>query len=143
VQGQESMTIAPHTMGAHHWEHTYPAHACQVGVARHAIEDFLSGSLRADDAGLVVSEFATNSVLHSSSGDGGEFTLRVGLHQDYIWLECEDAGGVWYGPAHDGRPHGLDIVHALCGRSGWGVDKVGAGRVVWARLDLAADRSDP
>ena len=37
----------------------------------------------------------------------------------------------------DGRPHGLDVVEALTGPDGWGVEiTTGGRRVVWARLDL-------
>ncbi len=91
---------------------------------------------------LICSELATNSVLHSRSKDDGKFILRVVVHADYIWIECEDAGGPWHIPDNDGRPHGLDVVHALCGEGGWGVEDLDGGRtgrVVWARLEL--DRS--
>ena len=69
-------------------------------------------------------------------------SLAGWAHADYIWIECEDAGGPWHIPDNDGRPHGLDVVHALCGVGGWGVgdlDGGRTGRVVWARLEL--DRS--
>jgi hypothetical protein len=49
------------------------------------------------------------------SKNDGTFILRVLVHADYIWIECEDAGGPWHIPDDDGRPHGLDVVHALCG----------------------------
>ena len=79
------------------------------------------------------------ATLHSRSKDDGKFILRVVVHADYIWIECEDAGGPWHIPDNDGRPHGLDVVHALCGEGGWGVEVLDggrAGRVVWARLEL-------
>ena len=53
---------------------------------------------------------------------------RVTVHAEYIWIECEDAGGPWHTRPGGGRPHGLDVVHALCGEDGWGVE------------DLALDR---
>ncbi len=61
------------------------------------------------------------------------------VHAEYIWIECEDAGGPWLARHGDGRLHGLDLVLALCGQGGWGVeDLVGgrSGRVVWAGLRL-------
>jgi two-component sensor histidine kinase len=125
-----------YVIGARQWTRTYPACPRQIRVARHAIEEFVSGCPRADDAALIVCEIATNSVLHSQSGNGGAFTLRAVIQQDdYVWLECEDGGGAWRSRENDGRPHGLDIVAALCGDTGWGVDETGTGRVVWARLD--------
>jgi hypothetical protein len=63
----------------------------------------------------------------------------VTVHAEYIWIECEDAGGPWLARPGDGRPHGLDVVHALCGEDGWGVEDLDGGRtgrVVWARLRL-------
>jgi anti-sigma regulatory factor (Ser/Thr protein kinase) len=38
-------------------------------------------------------ELAANSVLHSRSKNDGKFILRVVVNADYIWIECEDAGG--------------------------------------------------
>jgi hypothetical protein len=53
-------------------------------------------------------------------------------------VEAEDLGGPWRGRQADDRPHGLDVVEALTGPGGWGVEPTtGGGRVVWARLDLA------
>ena len=52
--------------------------------------------------------------------------------------------GPWLGRPDDGRPHGLDVVHGLCGEGGWGVEDLSsgrAGRVVWARLELNGSRS--
>jgi anti-sigma regulatory factor (Ser/Thr protein kinase) len=119
-----------------HWEHTYPVEPREVRNARHAIEGFLSRNPRVEDAGLIVTEFATNAVLYS---DGGGFVVRAEVHQDHVRLECEDGGGIWHMRHDDGRPHGLDIVRALCGDGGWGTEETSEGRMVWARLDL--DRS--
>jgi serine/threonine-protein kinase RsbW len=116
---------------------TYPGTLCEVRHARHAVAEMLAGCPRADDAELVLSEFAANAVLHSRSGqDGGEFTVRAELHAgDFIWLEVEDAGGPWRVPAPDDRPHGLDLVSVLADE--WGIDAMsGGGRVCWCRLDL-------
>ena len=72
------------------WEGTYPARPCHVRDARHAVE----GSDRnaaSDETLLICSELTTNSVLHSRSKDDGKFVLRVTVHAEYIWIECEDA----------------------------------------------------
>lgn len=136
------MVAVPPAAGTHEWEGTYPARPRHVRDARHAAESFLSGCAAGDEALLICSELATNSVLHSRSKDDGKFILRVTVHADYIWIECEDLGGPWLARPGDGRPHGLDVVRALCGKGGWGVEDLDggrSGRVVWARLDL--DRS--
>jgi anti-sigma regulatory factor (Ser/Thr protein kinase) len=95
----------------------------QVRHARAALAALLRDCPRAGDAILIASEFATNSVLHSASRDGGEFTLRAEVHPDYVRIEVEDAGGPWRGgPRDDGRPHGFDVVEAIAGPRNWGVD---------------------
>jgi anti-sigma regulatory factor (Ser/Thr protein kinase) len=96
---------------------TYPGEPRQVGIARAALAGWLGGGPRADEAILVASEFATNSVLHSSSREGGAFILRAEVGQARLRIEVEDGGGPWHdGPREDGRPHGLDVVTAIAGR---------------------------
>jgi anti-sigma regulatory factor (Ser/Thr protein kinase) len=100
-------------------------------VARH-----LANCPAADNAVLIASEFAANSILHSHSR-GQQFTIRVHLRPGHIQVECQDAGGPWRPRRHDDdRPHGLDIVEALTGGpAGWGVQATGDGsRITWARL---------
>ena len=106
--------------------------------ARRAVARYLAGCPAADDAVLIASELASNAVLHSASR-GEFFTVRAELHPDYVWVEAEDLGGPWRHTQTDDRPHGLDVVEALTGPDGWGTDSTSdGGRVVWARLDLAA-----
>jgi anti-sigma regulatory factor (Ser/Thr protein kinase) len=122
------------------FEATYSADPRQVRTARHAVAEFLADfPVCADDAGLAISELAANSVLHSRSRDSGEFTVRAEIHQDYIWIECEDDGGPWHSRrADDGDGgRGLQVVEGLCGADHWGVDELTDGhRVVWARLAI-------
>src|SRR5205085_11338377 len=56
---------------------TYPAEPGQVRVARAGLAGWLGGRPLTDEVILVASEFATNAVLHSDSGQGGAFTLRA------------------------------------------------------------------
>jgi anti-sigma regulatory factor (Ser/Thr protein kinase) len=114
---------------------TYPAEPAQVRVARAALAGWLAGWPLADEAILVGSEFATNSVLHSASRHGGSFILRVEAGPGRVRIEVEDAGGAWRDePNGDGRPHGFDVVTALAGAGKWGIDGDVNGRVAWARL---------
>jgi anti-sigma regulatory factor (Ser/Thr protein kinase) len=113
----------------------YPAEPRQVRVARAALAAWLGGWLQADEAVLVASEFATNSVLHSASRDGGAFTLRAEVGRDRLRIEVEDGGGPWRdGRGDDGRPHGFDVVTAIVGAGNWGIDGDACGRVAWAWL---------
>ncbi len=115
---------------------TYPGRPDQVRYVRRAIASHLAGCPAADDAVLVASELASNSILHSAS-QGDLFTIRAELYPDYVWIEVEDRGGPWQSMRPDDRPHGLDVIEALTGPDGWGVEPTpGGGRIVWARLDL-------
>jgi serine/threonine-protein kinase RsbW len=116
----------------------YPGRPDQVKQARRAVARHLAGCPVADDAVLIVSEMAANAIVHSASR-GEFFTIRVEVHADYVWVEAEDLGGAWRCGQPDGRPHGLDVIEALAGPDGWGVEPASdGGRVVWARLDLPA-----
>ena len=114
---------------------TYPAEPEQVRHARAALAGWLDGCPRADEAILIASEFATNSVLHSASRDGGAFTLRAEVCPARLRIEVEDGGGPWRdGPGRDDRPHGLDVVAAIVGPGNWGIEGDARGRIAWARL---------
>jgi anti-sigma regulatory factor (Ser/Thr protein kinase) len=115
---------------------TYPAEPAQVRRARAALAGWLRGCRQADEAILIASEFAANSVLHSASRDGGAFTLRAELRADWLRIEVEDAGGPWRDrPRNDSRPHGFDVVTAIAGPGNWGIDGDARGRTAWATLD--------
>lgn len=121
-------------------EATYPAVPGSVRLSRHAVERYMANCLRAesrvDSVYLAVSELATNAVIHSASANVGTFTMRCELHFDFIWVEVEDAGGLWR--VRDIRPddylHGLEIIDSLC--DAWSADDIQSGRVVWARFNL-------
>jgi anti-sigma regulatory factor (Ser/Thr protein kinase) len=117
---------------------TYPGQADQVGGVRRAVARHLAGCPAVDDATLIASELAANAIVHSASQDQF-FTVRVELFPDYVRIEAEDLGGPWRRRQPDHRPHGLDVVEALTGPDGWGVETTtDCSRVVWARLDLGA-----
>ena len=101
------MTTTAAAAGTRRHTGTYPAEPGQVRLARAALAGWLRGWPQADEAILIASEFAANSVLHSSSRDEGEFTLRAEVRLDRLRIEVEDAGGPWRrrGCCDDGRPH--------------------------------------
>ena len=115
------------------YQRTFHGRADQVSQVRRDVAGHLDGCPLAADATLVVSELATNAIVHSRSA-GEFFTVRVELHRDYAWIECEDLGGQWQCTPDEDRPHGLSIVDALAGRGNWGIDGDASCRVVWARL---------
>ena len=129
------MTTTAAAAGTRRHTGTYPAEPRQAGIARAALAGWLAGCPQADEAILVASEFATNSVLHSASRHDGAFTLRAEVRQDHVRIEVEDAGGPWRGATRDdGRPHGFDVVAAIAGPGNWGIDGDVCGRVAWAWL---------
>jgi anti-sigma regulatory factor (Ser/Thr protein kinase) len=118
--------------------------ADQVAAARRFVVSAIHapGSAR-DITRLLVSEAATNAILHSASGDGGTFAVRYLISDHLVRVEVHDGGG----PSsprrrvHDlesmtGR--GLDLFDALSDR--WGVDGTPDGWTVWFELDLAAEQ---
>ena len=116
---------------------TYPGRADQVHHVRRALARHLAGCPAADEAILIASELAANAIVHSAS-KGQFFTARAERYPDYVWVEAEDLGGPWRRIQPGGRPHGLDVIEALTGPDGWGVEyTINGSRVIWARLDLA------
>ena len=119
---------------------TYPGRPDQVWRACRDVARHLAGHPASDDAVLITSELASNAVLHSSS-KGQFFTVRAEIFPGYLWLEVEDLGGPWNPKPRDAaRPHGLDVIEALTGQDNWGVAGTEAGRVVWCRLEMKAQR---
>jgi hypothetical protein len=69
---------------------SYPAEPVQVKQVRSALAALLRDCPRADDAILVASEYATNSIVfcvHSASRGGGEFTFRAEVQQTRLRIE--------------------------------------------------------
>ena len=119
---------------------TFPAALESTRAARHVTTAALeqSGSPQlADDAALVVTELATNAVVHAHSG----FRVTLTLQQDVIRISVHDEQPL---PAVDGADaiavlpaeplHGLGAVAALATR--WGAEPTGTGtgKYVWAEL---------
>jgi anti-sigma regulatory factor (Ser/Thr protein kinase) len=116
-------------------------HADQIAAARR----FVASAVRApgparDVTRLLVSEAATNAVLHSASGTGGTFSVEYLVSDDLLRVEIHDGGGptgprrrVHHLESMTGR--GLELFDALSDR--WGVDGGPTGWTVWFELDLA------
>ena len=113
-----------------------------MAAARRFVASAIQGGGPARDVSrLLVSEAATNALLHSASGDGGSFAVEYLISNDLLRVEVHDGGGpsgprrrVHHPESMTGR--GLDLFDALSDR--WGVDGSPDGRTVWFELDLAA-----
>jgi hypothetical protein len=104
----------------------YPGRPDQVRHVRWAVARHLADCPAASDAILILSELASNAIVHSASR-GQFFTVRAERFPDYVWVEAEDLGGPWRHRQADDRPHGLDLVEALTGPDGWGVETTTGG----------------
>ena len=119
--------------------------ADQVAAARRFVASAIHGGGPARDVSrLLVSEAATNAVLHSASGNGGTFAVQYLISKDLLRVEIHDGGGptspqrrVHHLESMTGR--GLDLFDALSDR--WGVAGTPDGWTVWFELDLAAQEA--
>jgi serine/threonine-protein kinase RsbW len=124
-----------------HGRREFRGHADQVAAARR----FVSGAVHdtgpaRDVTRLLVSEAATNAVLHSASGaEGGTFAVEYRRSDARLRVEVHGGGGpvgprrrVHHVESMTGR--GLELFEALSDR--WGVDGGPQGWTVWFELDL-------
>jgi anti-sigma regulatory factor (Ser/Thr protein kinase) len=106
----------------------------QVSQVRREVGQHVRDTPVADDVILIVSELATNAVLHSKSRDE-IFAVACEVYPRCVRIEVADLGGQWHDPEPDDRPHGLEIVKALATK--WGIKPGTTGiRVVWARVEF-------
>ena len=114
---------------------SFPAELDSVRAARHVTSDLLDGEAvqrLAEDAAIVVTELASNAVLHARSG----FTLTISRTATSVKIAVRDSQPVV--SAGDATPfdiqagHGLSVVGQLA--SAWDVERLPDGKVVWAEL---------
>jgi hypothetical protein len=113
----------------------FPAELDSVRAARHVTADLLDGECPrelAEDAAIVVTELASNAVLHAGSG----FTLTISRSAAGVRIAVRDDSPL--APQGDDRPfdvavgHGLSVVAQLA--RAWDVEGLPSGKVVWAEL---------
>jgi hypothetical protein len=103
------------------------------GFALGMLEPWRGEQLAADTA-LVVTELATNAVLHA----GSAFSVSLALSEGAIRISVSDT--LPLGPngvdqqLSAASGHGLGVVAAVASR--WGVESVPSGKAVWAELPL-------
>ncbi|MGI8445781.1 MAG: MEDS domain-containing protein [Streptosporangiaceae bacterium] len=123
-----------------HWgdaARTFPGTREDTRAARGFVLGMLGpwrGEQLAADAALVVTELATNAVLHA----GSAFSVSLALSGDVIRISVGDTvplgqpGRDAWLPAVPG--HGLGVVAAMAAR--WGFERLDSGKAVWAELTL-------
>ncbi|GGK94251.1 hypothetical protein Ppa06_64600 [Planomonospora parontospora subsp. parontospora] len=75
------------------FERTFPGRPETIEQVRRFVAGVLTGCPRASDAVLCASELATNALMHSASGCGGQFTVRLQVcGQVCVRLEVTDQG---------------------------------------------------
>ena len=114
----------------------FPGEASQLSALRRWLTSFLPDSESRDDLVSVATELASNAIRHTRSGQGGQFAVEIGCHEDRILVAVTD-GGAPDGPElitdPDGEHgRGLVLVRALAIRTG--VEGDHRSRLVWAEV---------
>lgn len=113
---------------------TFDPEAGSVRRARRFVTDTLEdwGSDAVDDAALLVSELATNAVIHA----GTAYTVTVAMTLEVIRVGVADESPATARRSHYGAMaatgRGLGMVADLS--TDWGIEPSAAGKVVWFEL---------
>jgi MEDS: MEthanogen/methylotroph, DcmR Sensory domain len=113
-------------------EHDMPGRARRLVVA--ALQQCGYDERLVADAALVLSELASNAVVHA----GSSFSVAVASRDSTLRIAVSDSTPL-LASSHDGglnacSPHGLSLVQTLS--SCWGVEGTQGGKVVWAELPI-------
>lgn len=122
-------------------ERSFPPELDSVRAARHFVTGLLDqgpDDALASDAAIVATELAANAVLHARSG----FTLTVSRSAAAVRIAVRDWNPLVHSngsmPFDVRQGHGLSVVSQLA--SGWAVERLPDGKVVWADLPAHATR---
>jgi two-component sensor histidine kinase len=110
---------------------TLPGEPSSVPVARRLVRSALPGYPRAMDLMLAMTELASNAVLHSASGRGGSFTVRI-RSAPWARIDVADEGPAAH-PVTAGNEWGLAIVADVTDRTGADIAD-GGRRTAWAEV---------
>jgi anti-sigma regulatory factor (Ser/Thr protein kinase) len=109
-----------------------PGTPAAVAIARRLAGEALTGCPRADDLILAVSELASNAVIHSTSGQGGTFIVRVRRAPRWARVVITDDGPAAH-PSPAGNGWGLAMVADVTDRTGAIIQAEGH-RTAWAEV---------
>lgn len=135
------MIRASHTGDARSWRAVLERGSGAPRRARHEIGQRLTGelgSVRTQDAVLLVGELVTNSVLHAGSAENHEIVLELTIGLDAVRVEVTDGGSSTVPtiqPLDAVRPggRGLFLVDRLSDR--WGMTREGTRETrVWFEM---------
>jgi anti-sigma regulatory factor (Ser/Thr protein kinase) len=110
-------------------EHNSPGDARRLVVS--ALRERGYDDALVDDTALVLSELASNAILHADS----PFSIEIRVENSMLRIAVEDTSrqAVARGDGLIARAgHGLGVIDVLCAR--WGVEENAGGKVVWAEL---------
>jgi anti-sigma regulatory factor (Ser/Thr protein kinase) len=120
------------------YSRTFPARPENVAAVRAFTRQVLGGNPCCDDAVLVASELAGNSVRHSRSGRGGHIAVDIAVFAGpVVQMYVADAGGdttphVVPEACRDQGGRGLALVESLTAM--WGYLQSGGGGTTWCEL---------
>lgn len=122
--------------------HLFPGCPDQVTRARDFVQQTLGSLPVVEEAVLLVSELATNAVLHTASGNGGDFQVAIYQSPGHVRIEVLDQGGEDTPTAQPTEPltevgRGISLVELVAAR--WGYTGDSAGRSVFFELTWKAD----
>jgi anti-sigma regulatory factor (Ser/Thr protein kinase) len=113
--------------------HDSPGRARRLVLS--ALAEWSCDPVLLQDAAVVVSELATNSVLHA----GSSFSISVALDEALLRIAVHDTKplsvAVRDGGLSPQPTHGLGLVEALSLR--WGTEGTAQGKAVWAELPVS------
>jgi serine/threonine-protein kinase RsbW len=101
-------------------------------LARRLLRATLADCPRADDLMLAVTEFSTNAIRHSASGQDGSFTVPVRTEPGWARVEVTDEGPA-LGNASVSNGWGLAIVAGVTDQAAAVILPDGA-RTTWAEV---------
>ena len=124
------------------WSRLFPGRPEQVAHARLFTRSVLAGRREAETAELVVSELATNAIMHTASGDtSGVFAVSLSARPDAVTVAVDDLGSVGQPVIRDGGDavpgSGLGLVLVATLAKEWGSTRTSTGWRVWAELSGA------
>lgn len=132
------------------WSISVPGMPSMVPVARLFVRAFLADNPLAEDAELIVSEYAANAIRHTAAGEGGAIDVVVTTRPGLVRVEVTDhapaealtvlaadwpapqAGQAGQASEEDEDGRGLVLVDAIAHR--WGYDGVAGHATAWAEL---------
>jgi hypothetical protein len=130
--GPEAEPLLARSAGRTEAWRAFLAHRGAPRLARHFLIDTLqrwgAGEL-AGDAALVVTELATNAVVHADSS----FTVALAMLDGGVRISVSDTMPMPEGASLPADPgHGLGVIAAVS--QAWGIRRTAEGKLVWAEL---------